>query len=84
MKAFQTTTSKQNVTDNQNSKNSNNQPKTTLPLMMAKSMIESARAEDMGKILWHLDPDTRKITRSLKKIKLKIINSVPLSLTKLS
>ena len=35
-------------------------------------------------IIYHLDPNTRKITRSLEKIKLKIINTVPLSLTKLA
>ena len=60
------------------------QLKTTLFLMMTKSMIESDWAEDMGQFLYHLDPDTKKITRSLEKIKLKIINSVPLSLTKLA
>ena len=42
----------------------------------------SAWAEDMGQFLYHLDPNTKKITRSLEKIKLKI--SVPSSLTKLA
>ena len=37
----------------------------------------------MRQYFCHLDPDTRKIT-SFEKIKLKIINSVPLSLTKLA
>ena len=44
---------------------------------MIKSMIESAWAEDMGQFLYHLDSDTRKITKTLEKIKLKMINSVP-------
>ena len=52
--------------------------------MMTKSMVESTCAEDMGQFLYHLDPDTRKITRRLEKIKLKIINSVPSFLTKLA
>ena len=39
--------------------------------MTIKSMIESAGAEDMGQFLYHLDPDTRKITRSLEKNKIK-------------
>ena len=47
-------------------------------------MVESTWAEDMRQFLDQLDPDTRKITRRLEKIKLKIINSVPLSLTKLA
>ncbi len=46
-------------------------------------MVESAWAEDIEQFLHYLDPDTRKIKRSLEKIK-KIINSVPLSLTKLA
>ena len=33
-------------------------------------------------LFFHLDPDTRKIARSLEKIKLKMINCVPSSLTK--
>ena len=45
-------------------------------------MTKSAWTEDMGQFLYYLDPDTRKITRQLEKIKLKIINSVALSLTK--
>ena len=36
------------------------------------------------KFFYHLNPDTRKITRRIEKIKLEIINSVPSSLTKLS
>ena len=48
------------------------------------SMVESAWAEDMGQFLYHLDPNTRKITKRLEKIKLKTINSVPLSLIKLA
>ena len=35
--------------------------------MTTKSMVESAWAEDMGQFLYHLDPNTRKITRSLEK-----------------
>ena len=50
--------------------------------MTTKSMVETAWA-DMRQFLYHLDPDTRKIIRSLKKIKLKI-NSVLSSLTKLA
>ena len=50
--------------------------------MTIKSMVESTWAEVMGQFLYHLDPNTRKITRSLEKIKLKIINCVPSSLTK--
>ena len=46
---------------------------TTLPLMTTKSMVESAWAEDMGHFLYHVDPDTRKITRRLEKLQLKII-----------
>ena len=80
---FQPTTSKQNATNNnENNKNSHSQLKTTLLLMMTKSMVESAWGENKGQFLDHLDPDTRKITRILEKIKLKIINSVPTSLTK--
>ena len=41
-------------------------------------------AEDIGQFFNHLDPDTRKITRDLKNMKLKIINSAPSSLTKLA
>ena len=52
--------------------------------MMTKSMVESTWAEDMGQFFYHLDSDTRKITSNLEKIKLKIINSVPSSLTKLA
>ena len=52
--------------------------------MTTKSMDENAWVEDMGQFLYHLDPDTRKITRRLEKIKLKIINSVPSSLRKLA
>ena len=46
---------------------------TTRPLMTTKSMVESAWTEDMGQFLYHLDPDTRKITKRLEKI--TIINS---------
>ena len=35
----------------------------TLPLMMIQSMVNSAWAEYIGQFLYHLDPDTRKITR---------------------
>ena len=52
--------------------------------MTTKSINENAWAEDMGRFLYHVDPDTRKITRSLEKIELKIINSVISSLTKLT
>ena len=41
--------------------------------MTTKSIVESPWAEDMGQFLYHLNPDTRKITRSLVKAKLKII-----------
>ena len=41
--------------------------------MTTKSIVESAWVEDMGQFLYHLDPDTRKITRKLEKIKAKII-----------
>ena len=51
-------------------------------LIDKQNMGESTQAEDMGQFIYHLDPDTRKITWYLEKIKLKIINSVPLSLTK--
>ena len=84
VKTFQPTNSKQNATNNHNNKNSNCQLKTTLLLMMTKSMVESALAENMEQFLYHLDPDTSKITKSLEKMKLKIINSVPSSLTKLA
>ena len=40
--------------------------------------------EDMGQFLYHLDPNTRKITRRLEKLQLKIINSFPSSLIKLA
>ena len=40
--------------------------------MTTKSMVESARAEDMRQFLYHLDPYTRKITRSLQKVKSRI------------
>ena len=39
--------------------------------MTTKSIVENAKAKDMGKLLYHLDTDTRKITRSLEKIELK-------------
>ena len=42
--------------------------------MTIKSMVESYWAEDMGHFLYHRDLDTRKITRSLKNLLLKIIN----------
>ena len=51
--------------------------------MMIRSMVESTWAEDVGQFLYHLDPDIRKITRSLKKMESKMINSVLSSLTKL-
>ena len=51
--------------------------------MTTKSMVESSWTEDMGQFLYHLDPDTRKITKRLEKIKSKKINNVPSSLTKL-
>ena len=47
-------------------------------------MVESTWTEYMGQFLYHPDPDTKKIKRRLEKIKLKIINSVPSSLRKLS
>ena len=51
--------------------------------MTTKSMVKSAWAEDMGQFLYHLDPDTRKITRRLEKLQLRKMNSVPSSLIKL-
>ena len=39
--------------------------------MMTKSIVESAWAEDMGQLPYHLDPETRKIIRSLEKNKIK-------------
>ena len=42
--------------------------------MTTKSMVESAWAEYMGQFLYYLDPNIGKISRSLKKIKLEIIN----------
>ena len=39
--------------------------------MTTKSMVEIAWAEDMGQFLYHQDPETRKIKRSLEKIKEK-------------
>ena len=44
----------QNATNNQNSKNSNCQRKTTLLLMMTKSMVETDWVEDIGQFLYHL------------------------------
>ena len=52
--------------------------------MTTKRMVESAGTENMGQFIYDLDPDTRKISRSLEKMKLKIINSVTSSLTKLA
>ena len=52
--------------------------------MTTKSMVKSAWAKNMGQFIYHLDPNTRKITRSLEKMKLKIINGVLSSLTKLA
>ena len=52
--------------------------------MTTKSMVKSVWVEDMGQFFYHLDPDARKIRRSLEKIKFKIINSVRSSLTKLA
>ena len=37
-------------------------------LFFQVSMVEIAWAEDIGQFLDHVDPDTRKITRRLKKI----------------
>ena len=39
--------------------------------MTTQSMAESAWAEYMGQFLYHLDPDTRKITKGLEKLQLK-------------
>ena len=39
-----------------------NATQTSLPLMMTKRMVENAWAEDIGHFLYHLDPNTRKIT----------------------
>ena len=40
--------------------------------MVTKNMVEKAGGKDMGQFLYHLDPDTSKITR-LEKLQLKII-----------
>ena len=40
--------------------------------MTIKSMVVSAWAEDMGQFLYHLNPDKRKIRRTLEKLQLKI------------
>ena len=56
---------------------------TTLPLMMTKSMVESTWAEGMGQFLYHMDPDSRKITRNLEKLQLKIMKCL-LSLIKIA
>ena len=37
-------------------------------------MVESTQIEDMVYFPYYLDPDTRKITRILEKIKLETIN----------
>ena len=42
--------------------------------MTTKNMVKSAWAEDRGQFLYHLDPETRKVTRRLEKLQLKIIN----------
>ena len=47
-------------------------------------MVENTWAEDMGHLFCYLGLDTGKITRRLEKIKLKIIISVPSTLTKLA
>ena len=47
--------------------------------MSTKSTVESAWAENMGQFIYHIDPDTRKITRRLEKVQLKMINCVPSS-----
>ena len=65
---------KQTTTNYLNQYKLNSQLKTTLVLMTTKIMVESAWAEDMGQFRYHLDLDTRKISRILEKIKLKMIN----------
>ena len=45
----------------------NSQLKIILPLMMSESIVKSTWAEDMGEFLYHLDPDTRKVTSILEK-----------------
>ena len=47
-------------------------------------MVERAWAENMGQFLYHLDPDTNKITKLEEKLRLEIINSAPSSLIKLA
>ena len=42
----------------------------------------SSKVEDIEQFLYHLDPNTRKITRRPEKLQLRIINSVPSSLIK--
>ena len=39
--------------------------------MTTKIMVERAWEEDIGQFLYHLDPITKKITRSLEKNKIK-------------
>ena len=67
---FKPTTSKQNPTNNEKLKLST---QTTLPLMTSESMVESTGIEELGQFLYHLDTDTRKMTRSLEKLPLKIV-----------
>ena len=47
-------------------------------------MVESNWVEGIGQFLYPQDPDTRKITRRIEKLQLKIMNNVPSSLKNLS
>ena len=42
--------------------------------MTAKSIVESTWAKNMGQLLYHLGPNTRKITRRFEKLQLKLKN----------
>ena len=65
---------KSNSANNQNNKTQTKLSAQTMqPLMTTKGTVESTWAEDMWQFLYHLDPDTGKITK-LEKLKLKIIN----------
>ena len=55
---------KKNATNNRNNKiKTKLSTQTTWPLIKNKRIVESAWAEVMGQFLYHLDPNTRKITR---------------------
>ena len=82
LKTFQLTTLKQNVTIYWNRKNSTVNSK--LHYFWWQPKVWSKHLSRSYGTIHRLDPDSRKITRSLEKIKWKMINSVPSSLTKLA